>query len=278
MKTFTSAIEGTDGTTAELDAYLLENVEAIDAERRRPAVLILPGGGYSHLSPREGEPVAIRLLSYGYQAFVLRYSVAPSRYPVSLLQTAEAMRTIRANADAWHIDPDAIAICGFSAGGHLAGLFAENWTGPVLGEAGFAPADIKPNALILCYPVITGGAFAHRRSISTLLGPQRADDEAWRDAMSLERHVSADVPPSFIWTTATDEKVPAVNSMLFAQALACAGVPYELHVFSEGMHGVALATGETAHTPENIAPCAQVWPDLLDAWMKRTFPQALGWR
>lgn len=278
MKLIFQQIEGIDGTQAELRGYLLDNFECIDADRRRPAVLILPGGAYRFTVEREGEPVAVRMLSYGYQAFVLHYSVAPSVYPTSTLQVAEAVRRIRASAEDWHIDPDAIVVAGFSAGGHAAALFAESWDSSLMDEHGFARNDVRPNGLLLGYPVITAGEYAHRHSIDNILGPERADDPIWLDRMSLEHHVTPSVPPTFLWTTATDTAVPAMNSLLFAQALAAAGMNYELHIFPEGKHGSALATGESAACDDNVVPCAQVWPRLFEAWMQGRFATALSWK
>lgn len=278
MRTFSQKIAGIDGTEATFLGYIVDNSEEIDPSRTRPAILILPGGGYAETSPREAEPVAIRMLSYGFQAFILHYSCAPSEYPVSTLQIAEAMSTIRANAEDWHIDPDAIVVAGFSAGGHAAALFTESWNTPLMAEHGFEPEQVKPNGLLLSYPVISMEApYAHEGSVRNLLG-NRADDPAWRERMSLERHVSEDVPPTFIWTTATDATVPPQNSLLFAQALLVAGVPCELHMFPEGAHGASLANGETAKAEKNVVPAAQVWPDLFNTWMGATFAQSLAWR
>lgn len=278
MELIEQDIAGIDGTSARFTGYVIGNTPSIDEGRRRPAVLILPGGGYSRTSDREAEPIALRLVGMGYHAFTLRYSCAPSVYPVSTLEAAEAVRTIRSHADEWHIDPDAVVVGGFSAGGHAAALFAESWDTALMDEHGFPREEVRPNGLMLAYPVITAGRHAHLGSISNILGPGREDDPVWRDRMSLERHVPPSMPPAFIWTTATDQSVPAQNSLLFASALAEAGVPYELHIFREGAHGSALANGETKHRETDIVPCAQVWPELFDTWMLGQFPGALSWR
>lgn len=278
MQAFTETITGIDGTEAALQAYVIDNNEEIDEARVRPAVLILPGGAYAHTSAREAEPVAIRMISYGYQAFVLHYSCPPSYYPTSTLQVAEAMRRIREHADEWHVDPDAIVVMGFSAGGHAAALFAESWNTPLMDEHGFDREQVRPNGLALSYPVITAGEHSHHRSIENLLGPDRAFDPAWNEKMSLERHVSADVPQTFLWTTATDRTVPVQNSLMFVAALVEAGVNVEAHVFPTGEHGAGLANGESAHQDDNVVPCAQVWPSLFDTWLAAKFPKATTWR
>lgn len=280
MRFLDETIEGIDGSRARLRGYVIDNSEAMDPHRVRPAVLILPGGAYSITSPREAEPIALKMLGYGYQAFVLDYSCAPSRYPVALLETAEAMRRIREHADEWHIDPEAIVVCGFSAGGHAAALFAERWNGSEVREHGFVPEKIRPNGLLLCYPVITAGEYAHRGSINNLLGPERRDDPHWLDLMSLERHVTADVPPTFLWTTVADQSVPVQNTLLFANALIDAGVNAELHVFPEGVHGSSLGTRETDDPQGRVGnlTCVQVWPELADRWIRGRFPAATAWK
>ncbi len=269
FNTFVSEIEGIDGSVARLQGYVTDNSDEIDPERRRPAILILPGGAYVHTSEREAEPVALRMVGYGYQAFVLRYSCPPSHFPVSTIQIAEAMTLIRTHADEWHIDPDAIVVAGFSAGGHAAGLFAENWNRPPVTDHGIDPTLATPNGLMLGYPVITSGRFAHRRSIDNLLGDDQKDDPALLDLVSLEKHASADVPPTFLWTTVTDEGVPVQNSLLFAQALVAAQVNVEVHIYSHGRHGLSLGTIESAHSEANIEECVQTWPDLFNHWVSQ---------
>ncbi|MBM6700019.1 alpha/beta hydrolase [Bifidobacterium pullorum subsp. saeculare] len=268
MLTFSQSIAGIDGTAARFDGYVLDNSPELDMGRRRPAVLILPGGAYAMTSDREAEPVAVNLLAHGFQAFVLRYSCAPSVFPTALVETAEAMRRIREHADEWHVDPGRIVVMGFSAGGHAAALFAEQWDGALLAGHGYEAEAIRPNGLALGYPVITSGPFAHRGSIDNLLG-ERKDDPQLLDLVCLERHVKAGtVPPTFIWTTATDDAVPAANTTMFVDALLAAGVGVEAHVFPTGRHGLSLGTEETADTPERVESCVQVWPDLLAAWIR----------
>lgn len=280
MRYFEETVNGVDGSEALFRGYVISNSEAMDPDRVRPAVLILPGGGYTCTSPREAEPIALKMLGYGYQAFILDYSCAPSEYPVALLETAEAMRRIRTHAAEWHIDPDAIVICGFSAGGHAAAFFSERWNGVELREHGFNPEEIRPNGLLLGYPVITSGPYAHRGSIDNLLGPERKDDPKWLDLVSLERHVTADVPPTFVWTTVTDRSVPVQNTLLFVNALIEAGVNVEVHIFPEGKHGSSLGTRET-DDPTGLfgnLTCVQIWPELADRWIQGRFPNATAWK
>lgn len=219
-----------------LTAYLHEG--AGDA---RPCMLVIPGGGYAFVSPREGAIIARKFYDFGMNAFVLTYTVNPlSDAPLkdqSLRDAARALRLIRARAAEFRIRPDRIAICGFSAGGHLSASLCVHWK--TVFDERFGAVSPRPDAAILSYPVITSGSYAHRGSFINLLGKDATEEELryW----SLEKHVSRDTPPCFLWHTATDESVPVENSELFAAALRRQGISYALHIFSEGHHGLSLA-------------------------------------
>lgn len=272
MQLITKTIAGIDDTEAKLHAYLVDNTPQIDPNRVRPAVLILPGGGFTKTTDRESEPIAVRMLSFGYQAFVLRYSVAPSRYPVSLLEAAEAVKLIREHADEWHVDPNKLIVIGFSAGGHLAGQLTTKAGRAVLAKHDINPDDVLPNGLALSYPVITSGPYAHRESFDELLGPENKDNEALLHEVSLEYQVTEDTPKTFLWTTVTDEGVPVQNSLLFVNALLDAGVNVEAHFFPHGVHGSSLGTEETKYANgRGIEESLQIWPDLFHAWVEREF-------
>jgi acetyl esterase/lipase len=277
MRLITESITGLDGTTATLNGYVIDNCPDMDEHRVRPAILILPGGAYAFTSPREAEPVALQMLAQGYQAFVLDYSCAPSTYPTQLAQTAAAMQLIRSHSEQWHIDPDSIIVGGFSAGGHLAAHFAESWNGATLGDLGFSPESIRPNGLLLAYPVITSGEFAHRGSMDNLLGDRKTDPQAL-NVVSLEKHVTTDVPPTFLWGTMTDNSVPIENSLAFIAALHRAGVSVEAHLFPQGRHGLSLGTWETCSHMQSssVEPCVQSWPRLFGDWMARNFRTVNG--
>ena len=163
-------ITGIDGSEATFVRYVLDNSEEIDPKRQRPSVLVIPGGGYAMTSDREAEPIAMQFLAAGCNAFVLRYSVAPSVFPTALLEAAEAVQRIRAHADDWHCDPSKIAVIGFSAGGHLAANLATTAGDDTMRAHGYDPDAVRPNALMLGYPVITSGPLAHRGSFDCLLG------------------------------------------------------------------------------------------------------------
>jgi dienelactone hydrolase len=183
----------------------------------------------------------------------------------------KAMWIIRENADKWNLDPEKIAVCGFSAGGHLAASLGVFWNELYISEAIGMPEGInKPNGLILGYPVITSGKYAHRGSFSNLLGRDATAEQ--KEGMSLELHVKNQVPPTFLWHTFHDLAVPVENSLLFAQALRQSGIPFELHIFPDGPHGLSLCDEETAvNNPDLINPHAANWMPLCIEWLKELF-------
>ena len=202
---------------AKLYSYLLSNTEQTDPSRKRPAIIICPGGGYNHTSDREAEPIAMQYLAAGYHDFVLRYHVHPVEYPIALYELAISVKLIRERAEEWNIDPNRIIISGFSAGGHLAGCLAVFWSKEWLSMALHTTKEmIRPNGVILSYPVITSGEFAHRGSFEKLLGT--CYDELL-SKVSIEQQVNEDTPPIFLWHTYTDQAVPVENSLLLIQAL-----------------------------------------------------------
>ncbi len=251
-----------------LKAYCRDVSREVDPERRFPAMLICPGGAYAFVSDREGEPIAIDYLDAGFNAFVLYYSVAPAHYPSALLQAAAAMDYIRKNADKYHVDPEKIAVSGFSAGGHLAGSIACFWNEKFLAETlKTNSGNLKPNAAVLSYAVITGGEKAHRGSFDNLC----AGDQALVQKMSLETAVTKETPPTFLWHTATDTCVPVENSLLMASALRKKQIPFELHIFSEGCHGLSTCDYQSAgpNSPGMINPEASKWFKLSVAFLKK---------
>lgn len=231
----------------------------------RPAVVICPGGGYMFTSDREAEPIALRFLDKGFACFVLRYTVDGSvRFPGALLELAASVALVRQRAAEWNVDPDKIVVCGFSAGGHLACSLGVLWDRPFLREAlDKEPAAFRPNGMILGYPVITSGPFAHEGSFHELLGG-RYGEEAAMELTSLEKQVSASTVPAFLWHTADDPAVPCENSLLLAGALRRHGVPFELHILPSGPHGLSLAEEETGL----IEASCQPWPDWAARWIR----------
>ncbi len=160
---------------------------------------------------------------------------------------------------------------GFSAGGHLAANLATSASDDVLAAHGYDADAVRPNGLMLAYPVVTSGPLAHRGSFDALLGDRKADPEAL-DAVSIEKHIDAKTPPVFVWHTVPDDCVPYENTLMLVDACKKAGVSVEAHLFPSGGHGLSLGTAETAWQGVNgIEPCVQVWPELAIAWMRRTF-------
>lgn len=260
---------------ARLSVYARDPVGSVADSAPRWGVLILPGGGYGTVAPAEGEPVALAFLAAGMQAFVLEYSVAPRRWPQAFLETAAAVAFLRKNAARYGIHPHRIALCGFSAGGHLAGCLCNLWGDPLIQRVlGLAPTDARPDAGVLCYPVISAALSAGGSTFPNLLG------EDWRASgrvdLSLETSVTAVDPPAFLWTTWEDGSVPMENSLAYAAALRRAGVPFELHVFQHGPHAMGLATPDCARDGEHHDPRAAQWHPLCVSWLRRIWDELPG--
>jgi acetyl esterase/lipase len=229
----------------------------LPGERSRGCVIVCPGGGYHFRAEHEGAPLARWCNRLGLHGFVLDYRVK-ARSPASLHDAQRAIRTVRHRAAEWRVDPARIGILGFSAGGHLAAsastLFDEGQPGAT------DPIDrhsSRPDASILCYPVITAYAGRHQGSIATLLG-EEPWDEAARARVSLERQVGPRTPPAFLWHTSDDGPVPVSNSLGYAGALAAQRIPFALHVFPHGHHGLGLASEE---------PTVAAWGPLCARWL-----------
>ena len=215
---------------------------------RRPTVVVCPGGGYSCVCrDREGEPIAQYFYANGFNACVLEYTVAPAKLGyLPAIEVGLAIKYMREHAEELGVDTSRVFTCGFSAGGHLAASAGIIWDRPeVLESIGDAPRGIsRPDGMILCYPVITSGKYAHRGSIANLLSNRDYTEEEGK-IFSLECHVKPETPPMFIWHTYSDGGVPVKNSTLLMDAYIDNGVPFEAHIFPKGPHGMALANGET---------------------------------
>jgi acetyl esterase/lipase len=223
----------------------------------RGIVIVCPGGGYRMLAPHEGDPIARWLNGLGIAAFVLEYRVAPHRHPVPIGDMQQAIRLVRSRAGEWGLAGQPLGVLGFSAGGHLAasaGVFGDD--GDAQSADPVARISARPDALVLCYAVISFNRARHQGSIENLLGPDATDEQI--AALSLETLVTPVTPPTFLWHTADDEKVPVENSLLFASALGRAGVPFALHVYPHGRHGLGLATDD---------PVVGSWTALCGSWL-----------
>lgn len=254
-------------TGAMLTGYLREASEELPGYENRPAVLVIPGGGYCWVSDRENEPMVVSFLQAGYQVFVLKYSVGVhARDGQPFVDGAKAMYEIRRNAKEWKVIPDKIAVCGFSAGGHLAGclgILSEQDT--FCKKAGLSTEQIRPNAQILAYPVITSGEYAHRGSFEQLTGC--AEDCESAQLYSLEKHVTSKVPPTFVWHAVDDTVVPVENSLMLVRELQKYKVPYEAHFFPNGGHGASVCTGEVNKADRHKAH----WTKLACEWLSDVF-------
>lgn len=225
--------------------------------RRRACVIVFPGGGYNTRAPHEGTPIAAWLNRLGVASAVLDYRVK-HRHPASLRDAQRAIRLVRERALDWNIDPARVGILGFSAGGHLAANAATCFDG---GDPAAAdPVErrsCRPDAAVLCYPVISAGPSRHGGSITNLLGPAPWSEEA-QARVSCEQLVGPDTPPSFVWHTSDDAAVPLDNALLWASACARQRVPCALHVFPRGRHGLGLAAED---------PTVSQWTDLCARWL-----------
>jgi len=294
-----------------LTTYVLDDSTEMLGGKKRPAVLVCPGGGYMFCSDREAEPIALRFNAMGYHAFVLRYSVLgrgkslgflpeateadrETMHPAPVLDAAFAMRVIADNADPWLVDADRIALCGFSAGAHNAAMYGAYWNAPLVRDGlavypaplSLSPrnperrAPVKPAALVLSYGMYdyprfdtpAGGDLATLRQAANLaLMGAKLPSPEVLRAMSPALRLSADFPPAFVWATRGDDLVPVQQSCYLAAALAEAGLPFEAHIFENGPHGLALADQSTAGTRMETLPAAARWIELADAWLKTRF-------
>lgn len=269
--------------TPTLKTYILEKTD--DPKTfHRPFILIIPGGGYDHFGRHEQEDVALKMNSLGFSAAVLYYSIKNEqnlmKFPEPLLDAAEAVSFIRKNAEKWNLDSKKIIVLGFSAGGHLAASLGAYWNSSLISEfSNLSPEEIKPNFLVLCYPVITADENScHEGSISALLENlseleksnllKITDSENLRDVVSIEKHITKDFPPAFIWHTLADEAVPAENTIFLANSLRKAKVDFEYHLFSRGKHGLSLSSLQTSNADgSNIESECEIWPELMKNWL-----------
>jgi acetyl esterase/lipase len=226
------------------------------------AVIVCPGGGYGFLADDyEGRDPARWLNSLGVAAFVLKYRTAPRyHHPAPLQDAQRALRTVRARAREWHVDPHRIGIWGFSAGGHLASTAGTHFDdGKPDAADRIERVSCRPDFLILCYPVITlEGPYAHGGSRHNLLGKSGEADARLVESLSNEKQVTAQTPPTFLFHTDADAGVVPENSVLFYLALRKAKVPAELHIYEKGKHGVGLAPKD---------PILSSWPERLASWL-----------
>lgn len=238
--------------TAECTGQAQPSIKPFPVEGSRGAVIVCPGGGYVMKAAHEGDPIAKMINEAGVSAYVLDYRVFPCPHDTPLGDAQRAIRVVRS------MGYEKVGILGFSAGGHLTCTAATLYTpGDPNAEDPIERLSSRPDAFVPCYAVVSLGAFRHQGSRDHLLG-ELAHDEALLKRFSAEENVTADTPPAFLWHTADDETVPVENSLLLCSALSREKVPFELHVFPTGRHGLGLAEGD---------PVVCQWTGLVKTWL-----------
>lgn len=257
-----------------LSAYLHGPNPDLPNWDKRPAVLVCPGGGYNFCAAREAEPIALCYFAAGFHAFVLNYTVgAAAAFPQPLLELSQAMAFVRRHSGEWGILSEKIAVCGFSAGGHLCASLGVHWNKPELqSAAGVSAEENRPNAMILCYPVITTAWMDRSHSTARLIGDR--NEEETRRLLNCHLNVGPQTPQTFLFHSFMDNEVPAEDSLAFAAALAKADVPFELHILPNGGHGLSLATMLTsAGRADLLDEDYAQWMSLSIRWLRRLFGQ-----
>lgn len=291
-----------DRTDVTLTAYVLEDSKELLGGKKRPGILVCPGGGYLNCSDREAEPVALRFAAMGYHAFVLRYSTYSgeendfpagkklkrrerSVFPASMRDIGRAFLALHEHAGEWLLDTDKIALCGFSAGAHNCATYATYWDQPeITALSGGRKKVFRPAACVLGYglydyPMIMRqkpnmkDPFALRlreASCMALLGTDAPTDEKLH-AVSPARRLSPSTPPMFLWATAEDTLVPPAQTANMCLALAEKGIPFEAHIFESGPHGLSLADQATAGSKFEMDADAAQWIRLAERWLEKRF-------
>jgi acetyl esterase/lipase len=256
------------GASGYLTIYVNKNSPEINLKRKRPAMLIIPGGAYQIVSDREKEPIALKFLAEGYNCFCLDYSVKAFSYPTQLIEGAMALAYIRLNAEELVVDTEHVCAVGFSAGGHLTACLATIFDDDAIVKALKENAKlVRPDAVMLSYPVLTSEEkYWHKTTIETVTQGKKS----LLAKLSPEKQVRKDSSPAFIWHTREDGGVNVFNSILMASAYAEHGVSFDLHIYDRGPHGLSLATKETAPYDNNkyCNKCASTWVRLACNWLE----------
>ena len=258
-----------DDKTVRLDCYLYEIYEAMPYRATRPAVVVCPGGGYTNCSCREADPIALGYFAAGFNSFVLYYSLKEKAdYPRPLTDLSAAMKLIRENAEKWGIIKDQIAVCGFSAGGHLAASLGVHWNDDYIKDkTNCMGGENKPDALILGYPVISTSYMENVGALERIVGN---NDKEWAyKQLNLHTCVNSDTPPTFLFHTFRDQSVPIGDSLKFATALEANDIPFEMHIYPNGVHGLSLSNPDVCEDGGDES--AAGWFKMSIDWLKRLF-------
>ena len=258
---------GEDNCDPTVEMYLPFNLTEMGRQNdKRPCMIVCPGGAYAFCSQREAEPIALQFLPQGYNVFTITYSVNPHRFPTQLREVAALMELIYKNADAWNCDTSKIAIIGFSAGGHLAAHYSTMFDCKEVRDV--FPESKSVNASVLCYPVITADpSHAEKGSIHNLVGKTDISPEE-TEYFSCEKNVKDTTPPAFIWHTSEDTCVHVMNSLLYAGALSAHKVPFELHIYPYGAHGLSTGDAQTNGNMNEKIEHVGNWLTSLEKWLK----------
>ena len=263
---------GENGCDAYVDCYIptpIHESGKVLEDKKYPCMVICPGGGYGMVSEREGEPIALHFLSDGYRVIVVHYSIAPHSFPQQLREVAGAMELIYQNADEWKIDVSKVAIVGFSAGGHLAAQYSNRYDCPEIRE--IFPESKPVQASILSYAVlIADPKYTHGGTVFNFVGGHVPADMQEKGC-SCELLVSDKTPPTFLWHTAEDQVVPVENTLFYAKALSDHKIPFEIHIYPYGPHGLATADGVTYAQIEDKHKRAHKWFADVKTWLEFYF-------
>ena len=281
-----------------LTSYILDNSEELRM-KKRPTIIICPGGGFLMTSDREAEPIAMKFAGEGYNTFVLRYTThfnnqkidfnnlpegnKGSNYPQPLFDLGKAILTVRKNADEWSVDTNKIFVCGFSAGAHLTASLGVHWQDDLLKEKFNVESELfKPNGIILGYPVLDYNLMEELMvekndkslkefweiSNNALFGEPYPSKEYLKE-LSPVNYVTSNTPPTFMWHTANDGLVSVRNSINFATELSKKEIPYELHIFEDGVHGLSLCNEVTANEDAHVDSDVEIWFQMVLTWLKK---------
>lgn len=283
---------------ARLRAYVPNAEIGYRLPRKRPGIILAPGGAYLIHATREKEGAALEFLAKGYNVFLLEYSLgfssrevkeggaqaldSAARYPLPVLEMMEAIHYVKEHREDLNLDASRLFLMGFSAGAHVCASCGVFWDSPHLTrQLSFTPAaeELRATGMVLCYPLlnptpertveINDPAAPDTKFVREFLFQTQAPSREQRNAVDLAKQVTPAAIPAFLWHSADDPVVSAVDSTRFVLAMQRSGVNCEYHLFESGGHGLALANVVYAHGPEDVRPDIAVWTGLAHRWMTK---------